>query len=111
MHVVVTDDRALVWGTDFTQNDFGKGLRPVTTDWCPPNLARKTLFIEFYGVESANFVRDKGMSKGQFWSLRNVRLKTGIDGYLEANFSEVRKAIQLEENDVEHDTHFRDLLE
>lgn len=110
VHVAQSNDSVHVYVTDFTRNDRGLGLRPVRTDWCPATLASKTLQIEFFGPEAANFVRDEEMSKGQLWSLCNVRLKRGRgDQYLEGSFSEVRKAHRLEEEGIDH-PYLRDLL-
>ena len=92
----------LVYATDYTSNTMGLGLRPVRTDWCPANLATSTLQIEFYGAEAANFVRKEEIAKDQIWTFRNVRMKSaGGDQYLEASYSETRKAIRLKEEEKE----------
>ena len=86
--------------TDLTRNTKLMGLRPVTADWCPSNLAPVILQVEFYGIEASNFVRSKEMAKDQIWTLCNVRLKENkVDGYLEGSFMEVRKAYRYKEGD------------
>ncbi|KZV73378.1 hypothetical protein PENSPDRAFT_648917 [Peniophora sp. CONT] len=111
VHVDHVGDNTYVYGTDYTRNDTHFGLRPVSTDWCPPNLAHKVLRIEFWGSDSANFVRTEGMDKGQFWTLHNVRLKQANgDRYLEATFSETRKAYRLNEDDFQGNPHLEALM-
>lgn len=97
--------------TDYTENRRRSGLRPLSAHWCPPNLARRTLRVEFFGDGPANFVLSEEMGKGQFWSFNNVWLKrVHGDQYLEATYSEVQKACRLEEKDVDGNQYFEALL-
>ncbi|VDC06675.1 unnamed protein product [Peniophora sp. CBMAI 1063] len=111
VYVAQSNDMTLVYATDYTANTTGLGLRPVRTEWCPANLATSALQIEFYGSEAANFVREQQLDKGQLWTFCNVRMKPGRgDQYLEANFSETRKAYRLEEEEKNKNSFLADLL-
>lgn len=50
------------------------------------------------------------MQVGEYYSIRNMRLKFGSGGYLEGRVQEGHKITKLDEDDLENQQHFSDLL-
>lgn len=81
---------------------------PVEADWCPLQLADRVLKIELF-----NAAAEKGpqMNAGEFYNIKNARMKVSAGGYLEATFSELRKLRKLDEDALEGEAEFEALLQ
>lgn len=90
--------------TDYTQNP---GFNTVEADWCPPQLATRVLKIELWN-EAAQM--GPQMKAGEFYTMKNVRVKTSSGGQMEGSFSEVHKLRKMDEDMLEGEPHFEALL-
>lgn len=75
-------------------------------DWCPPDLTDKVLQIEMWDSSREKAVT---MEPGQFYLLRNVRMRRNGGGYLEGKMSE-DKITQLDVDELEDQPHLAALL-
>ncbi|KAF9036644.1 hypothetical protein BJ165DRAFT_1504863 [Panaeolus papilionaceus] len=93
--------------TDYTDND---GLRNVDQNakWCPPGLTQAVLQLEAWDA-AANIARD--MQPGQYYSIKNVRMKIAQSGYLEAKVVQANKITHLAGELAEKNPHLKALLE
>ncbi len=90
--------------TDYTKNEQ---LTPVQYKWCPSTaLAETVLRIQMW-----DNARELGtsMQTGVVYSMKNVRMRVGKGGYLEAKIQEA-KIHPLDEKDAEHNAHLREFL-
>lgn len=51
------------------------------------------------------------MEKGDYWFLRNVRMRVSLGEYLEGNMQQVEKVRKLEESEVSNELHLVALLQ
>jgi hypothetical protein len=91
--------------TDYTSNSQ---ISPVQASWCPHGLADKVLKIEMW--PPANELA-KTMVAGEYYSIRNTRMKVSDGGYVEGTFSEVEKARKLDEMQAEYELNLQALLQ
>ncbi|KAF5381117.1 hypothetical protein D9615_004129 [Tricholomella constricta] len=91
--------------TDYTVNE---AITPVQAEWCPAGLADHVLKIEAWDA-AVEVVQT--MFVGEYYSIKNARMKFSQGGYLEGKLNEqkVRKLDVEEDSDV--DRHFKALLE
>ncbi|KAJ6618805.1 hypothetical protein B0H10DRAFT_2028043 [Mycena sp. CBHHK59/15] len=83
------------------------GAYPCQANWCPATLADYILRIELW---DAALELAPTMLAGEFYLLKNVRMKMSGGGYLEAKLSEA-KIQKLKPDDEEKFPHFKALLE
>ncbi|PPQ67468.1 hypothetical protein CVT24_011525 [Panaeolus cyanescens] len=93
-----------VYVTDYTEND---GLRPVGQDWCPQELSQAVLQLEAWDMASSIA---RTMQPGQYYSIKNVRMKVAQSGYLEAKVVQ-NKITQLKGEMADKNPHLQQLLE
>ena len=91
--------------TDYTRNPLA---HLVQAKWCPPQLSERVLKIELFGRASEE---GPNMKIGEYYHIRNVRMKMGAGGYLEATFSESWKMRRLNEHEADGEPHFQALLQ
>lgn len=94
-----------VYVTDYTHNP---AITPVQASWCPPELADRVFKIEFW---DAAIMLAQTMEKGDYWFLRNVRMRVSLGEYLEGNMQQVEKVRKLEESEVSNELHLVALLQ
>lgn len=92
-----------IYVTDYTRN---KMVAPQQHNWCHSNLADKVLQIEMwdYSRESA-----MTMEPGQFYLLRNVRMRRNGGGSYEGKMQE-DKITKLDSDELENQPHLAALL-
>jgi len=117
IHILISDPFKVLFGhrnenevysvyvTDYTPNSQ---LYPVQATWCPPELSNRVLKIEMWPPAN-DFATS--MTQGEFYSIRNNRMKVSNGGYVEASFSEVHKLRKLDETDTENEPHLQALLQ
>ena len=93
-----------VYVTDYTQNAHAS---PIQGTWCPAALVGVVMQVEFSHT-SYDVAAD--MKPGDYYSLRNMRLKVASGGYLEGRIQEANKLIKLDEDDLENQPHLTELL-
>jgi hypothetical protein len=91
--------------TDYTINPK---ITPVQGSWCPPELADRILKVEMWDTAGQ---LGQTMETGEYWFLRNARMKVSGDGYLEGTMQLAEKVQKLNENDSLTDPHLKALLE
>jgi len=91
--------------TDYTINPK---IAPVQGSWCPPELADRILKVEMWDTASQ---LGQTMETGQYWFLRNTRMKVSDGGYLEGTMQLAEKVRRVNEDDVPMDPHLKALLE
>ena len=91
--------------TDYTINPK---ITPVQGSWCPPNLEGRILKVEMWDTASQ---LGQTMEPGEYWFLRNARMKISGGGYLEGTMQLAEKVQKLNENDLTQDPHLEALLE
>ena len=89
--------------TDYTEN---ANISPQQTDWCPAGLIKKVFRIE---VSDSALPTAMTMEPGQFYSLKNVRIQYGSDGYVEGRIRE-DKMTKLDMDDLEYQPQLLALL-
>lgn len=97
-----------VWSlyvTDYTRNPIAP---PVKGDWCPPRLSALVIKIELWNAAAAIGCT---MKPGEFYDMQNVRFKYSDRGELEGTFSEVPKLRKLDQDAMENEADFENLLE
>ena len=82
-------------------------ISPVGAAWCPTRLADLVLKIEVWDAAIGDAME---MQEGQFYSIRNVRARVSLGGFLEGKLVE-RKICRLEETRASSDEHLKALLE
>lgn len=90
--------------TDYTRNEF---IPPVSASWCAPALSGLVLKIEMW-KEAA--IKGPEMKPGDYYEIKNVRIKESSGGYWEGSFSEVRKLRKLDEEELEEEPNLVELL-
>lgn len=91
--------------TDYTQND---GLAVCASDWCLPGLQdRRVLQIEMWDAAQAI---GPTMEVGEFYSMKNARMRISGGGYLEAKICE-DKIQHLSPDAAEYNVHLKNLTE
>lgn len=90
--------------TDYTHND---AVSPVHASWCVPALADFVFKIELW-KEAAG--KGPTIQSGEFYTLKNVRIKESSGGYWEGSFSEVDKLKKLDVEEIDEAPHLRELL-
>lgn len=83
-------------------------MTPVQAIWCPPELADRVFKIEMWDDAS---ILAQTIEKGDYWFLRNVRMRISLGGYLEGNMQQVEKVRKLDENEASSNNHLMALLE
>jgi hypothetical protein len=91
--------------TDYTINPK---IIPVQGSWCPPELAERILKVEMWDTASQ---LGQTMEPGEYWFLRNTRMKISGSGYLEGTIQLADKVRRLDESDPTRDSHLEALLE
>ena len=91
--------------TDYTINPK---ITPVQSSWCPPDLSDRILKVEMW--DSASQL-GQTMKPGEYWFLRNTRMKISDAGYLEGTMQLAEKVRKLDEDDLTRDPHLQTLLE
>ena len=91
--------------TDYTTNPR---ITPVQGSWCPPSLEERILKVEMWDTASQ---LGQTMEPGEYWFLRNARMKISDGGYLEGTMQLAEKVQKLNENDLTRDPHLEALLE
>jgi hypothetical protein len=94
-----------IYVTDYTKND---SLAPTTASWCSPTLAGYILRMELWD-EAAE--RGPEMKLGEYYEIKNVRMRVSASGYWEAKFTEGRKMRKLDEDELEGEPRLVALLE
>ncbi|TCD67277.1 hypothetical protein EIP91_000299 [Steccherinum ochraceum] len=100
------DNIYTLWVTDYTKNE---GLPEVERGWAPPALAQMVLRIEFWNDAAA--YAEAVVKTGEFYQIRNVRVKLDGAGNLEGSFSEVDKLQRADEHQLEVWPRLYELLE
>ncbi|CCL99996.1 uncharacterized protein FIBRA_02021 [Fibroporia radiculosa] len=90
--------------TDYTQN---QNLIPVEREWCPPQLSKKILKLELFDGAA---LKGPSLKQGDYYFFGNVRMKVSSGGYWEASFSQTRSMNKLDEDNLEDEPHFAELL-
>ena len=90
--------------TDYTHND---NIAAVHASWCIPALADLVFKIELWNEAS---VQGSEMKPGEYYEIKNVRIKESAGGYWEGSFSEVKKLRKLDDEDLEEVPHLVELL-
>ena len=93
-----------VFVTDYTHNP---GVAPVQATWCPPKLAEVAVQVELWDSSS---VVGPTMQVGEYYSIRNMRLKRSGGGFLEGRMQEGNKIQKLDEDELESQPHLVELL-
>lgn len=91
--------------TDYTINPK---VTPVQGSWCPPELADRILKIEMWDAAGQ---LGQTMETGEYWFLRNTRMRVNGYGYLEGTMQLADKVRKLNENDMLVDRHLQALLQ
>lgn len=91
--------------TDYTVNPK---ITPVQGSWCPPELSDRILKVEMW--DSASQL-GQTMEQGEYWFLRNTRMKISHSGYIEGTMQLAEKVQKLDENDSAGNPHLQALLE
>lgn len=91
--------------TDYTPNSQ---MTPVQAEWCPPELGDRILKVEMWDSASA---LGQTMETGEYWFLRNCKMKVSRGGYLEGTMQEARGVVKLEESESDHHPHLAALLQ
>ena len=90
--------------TDYTNND---AIASIQASWCIPALADLIFKIELWNEAS---VVGPDMQPGEYYEIKNVRMKESTGGYWEGSFSEVKKLRKLDEESLEEVPHLVELL-
>ncbi|KAM5532336.1 hypothetical protein V8D89_014015 [Ganoderma adspersum] len=93
-----------VFVTDYTHNT---GVAPVQATWCPPKLAEVAVQVELWDSSS---IVGPTMQVGEYYSIRNMRLKRSGGGFLEGRMQEGNKIQKLDEDELESQPHLVELL-
>jgi hypothetical protein len=91
--------------TDYTINPK---ITPVQGSWCPPELSDYILKVEMWDTASQIA---QTMEPGEYWFLRNARMKVSDSGYIEATMQLAEKVQKLDEKAPALDPHLEVLLE
>ncbi|KAI0723872.1 hypothetical protein C8T65DRAFT_734380 [Cerioporus squamosus] len=97
-------DVYMLFVTDYTRHQC---MPPTHGSWCPPKLAEVVLPVELWESAAA---RGPTMKAGEFYSMRNIKLKWGGSGYLEGKMVEGQKITKLDEDQLEGEPHLVELL-
>ena len=90
--------------TDYTRNE---SIPPVNASWCVPALSGLVFKIELWNEAS---LRGPELKAGEYYEIKNVRIKESSGGYWEGSFSEVKKLRLLDEDNLEEEPHLVELL-
>ena len=90
--------------TDYTRNPFAS---PTQGQWCPPKLAEVVMPIELWESSTA---LGPTMQAGEFYSIRNIKLRVSGGGYAEGKMVEAEKITKLNEDDLENQPRLAALL-
>lgn len=82
--------------TDYTANRMMAGIQ---AEWCPPELGDRILKVEMW--DNANALAQT-METGEYWFLRNCRMKVSTGGYLEGTMQQADKVVKLEANETDN---------
>lgn len=94
-----------VYVTDYTTNEL---LPAVDGAWCDPSLAQRILKVEFWD-RAAEYAEK--MQGGEYYALRNVRMKVSHGGYVEAKMVEGNGKIRkLDADELEEEPFLVNLL-
>ncbi|PIL24317.1 hypothetical protein GSI_14070 [Ganoderma sinense ZZ0214-1] len=93
-----------VFVTDYTHNP---DVAPVQATWCPPKLAEVAVQVELW--DSSSMVGPT-MQVGEYYYIRNMRLKRSGGGFLEGRMQEGNKIQKLDEDELESQPHLVELL-
>jgi hypothetical protein len=91
--------------TDYTENEH---LTDAQAPWRSPALSKRVLKVEMW-FPANEFA--KSMVPGQFYSIRNLRMRDSLGGQIEGSFQEVHKLRQLTEEEDMDDEKFQALLQ
>ncbi|TFK94811.1 hypothetical protein K466DRAFT_508902 [Polyporus arcularius HHB13444] len=98
-------DVYMLFVTDYTRHQC---MPQTHGSWCPPKLAEVVLPVELWDSAAA---RGPTMKPGEFYSMRNIKLKWGGGGtYLEGKMVEGQKITKLDEDQLEGEPHLVELL-
>ncbi|KAJ3555854.1 hypothetical protein NM688_g2350 [Phlebia brevispora] len=93
-----------VYVTDYTSNE---GLADLNVSWSDSSLVNRILKVEMWdaaGDVAAN------MQPGEFYSIRNMRMKLSNGGYWEGKAVQGHKIRRLDDDELESEPNLRDLL-
>ena len=90
--------------TDYTHNAQASSTHGT---WCPAQYADVVLHVEF---SHTSYDTAATMQPGEYYCLRNIRLKLGPSGYVEGRMQEAHKITKLDEDDLENQPHLTELL-
>ncbi|EJF66176.1 hypothetical protein DICSQDRAFT_132309 [Dichomitus squalens LYAD-421 SS1] len=90
--------------TDYTRN---ASVAPIQAAWCPPKLAPVVMQVEMWDSSAQVAVT---MRPGEYYSMRNMRLRVSGGGYLEGKMQEGDKIKKLDEDVLENQPHLIELL-
>ncbi|KAI0748478.1 hypothetical protein C8Q80DRAFT_1104088 [Daedaleopsis nitida] len=93
-----------IYVTDYTRNQFAS---PTQGSWCPPKLAEVVVPVELWESSTA---LGPTMQAGEFYSIRNIKLRMGGGGYVEGKMVEAEKITKLDEDELENRPHLVALL-
>ncbi|RPD66503.1 hypothetical protein L226DRAFT_609332 [Lentinus tigrinus ALCF2SS1-7] len=97
-------DVYMLFVTDYTHH---QSMPPTHGSWCPPKLTEVVLPVELW--ETAN-ARGPTMKPGEFYTIRNIKLKWSGSGYVEGKMVEGPKITKLDEDQLEGEPHLVELL-
>jgi hypothetical protein len=90
--------------TDYTHNE---SINPVSASWCTPALADLVFKIELWNEAS---LKGSELKPGDYYEVKNVRMKESTGGYWEGSFSEVKRLRLLDDEVLDEEPHLVDLL-
>ncbi|KAJ7217192.1 hypothetical protein GGX14DRAFT_602537, partial [Mycena pura] len=82
LHAYPNGETYTLFCTDYTVTSQSQ---PRHESWCPPSLADRIFSIEMWDLACKE---GPNMISGAFYSLKNVRMRTGRNGYAEGKLSE-----------------------
>ncbi|KAI1794699.1 hypothetical protein LXA43DRAFT_1080747 [Ganoderma leucocontextum] len=98
------DNTYTIFVTDYTHNP---DVAPVQATWCPPKLAEVAVQVELW--DSSSTVGPT-MQVGEYYSVRNMRLKRSSGACLEGRMQQANKIQKLDEDELEGQPHLVELL-
>lgn len=81
---------------------------PATAAWCPPALNGYVLRLELWDAAAQ---RGPDMKAGEYYEINNARMMVSRGGYWEAKFVEGHKMRKLDQDELEGEPRFVELLE
>ena len=94
----------MLFVTDYTRHP---SMPSTHGSWCPPKLAEVVLPVELWDSATA---RGPAMKPGEFYSIRNMKLKWSGNDFVEGKMVEGQKIAKLDEDQLEGEPHLVELL-